>query len=239
MNLFLRLSMKWRSQQVVEPINAAERKSLKKTVIQEIKQYMIDQGLKAGDKLPTERKFTELFGVSRSVVREALSFLENTDVIRIRQGQGAFLNKSNIENLLDNFFFLWQINGGKLPEILGLRILFESSAIEEIVKNNNQTELDKLKKMVEESKKAKTNEDYRNADHDFHKQLLQATNHDLFIQMSNMITSYFFQVQHIQLTEDEYKNLIQEHMEIVDALMAGDANEAKLLLTKHMKKTKM
>ncbi|GHI01123.1 FadR/GntR family transcriptional regulator [Neobacillus kokaensis] len=223
----------------MEPINAIERTSLKKTVIQEIKQYIMDHGLKAGDQLPTERKFTELFGVSRSVIREALSFLENTDVIRIRQGQGAFLKESNIENLLDNFFFLWRINGGRLQEILGLRILFECSAIEEIVKHNNQQELNALQQMVEESKAAATQEEFRKADSDFHKQLLKATNNDLFVQLSNMITSYFFQVQHIQVTKDDYHILINEHKEIVDTLLAGDAEKAKLQLTKHLKKTKI
>ncbi|MBU5211523.1 FadR/GntR family transcriptional regulator [Heyndrickxia oleronia] len=219
----------------MEPISTLERKSLKKMVIQEIKQYIIDHQLKAGDQLPTERKFTELFGVSRSVVREALSFLENTDVIRIRQGHGAFLNESNIENLLDNFFFLWQINSGKIQEILGLRILFESSAIDEIVKANRREDLNDLKKLVEESEQATTPDEFREADILFHKLLLQATNNGLFIQMTNMITSYFFQVQHIQITHEEYRIIVDEHRSIIEALLNGDADEAKGLLTKHIK----
>ncbi|KKI89584.1 hypothetical protein WQ54_24805 [Bacillus sp. SA1-12] len=223
----------------MEPIQAEERKPLKKTVIQEIKQYMIDHQLKAGDKLPTERKFTEMFDVSRSVVREALSYLENTEVIRIRQGQGAFLNKSNIENLLDSFFFLWQMNGGKIQDILGLRILFESSAIDEIVKNHKSDKLERLKKVVEESKKAETSEEFREADSLFHKQLLQTTDNELFIQMTNMITSYFFQVQHIIITIKEYQSIVKEHQNIVEALCLADAEKAKHLLVKHIKKTRV
>lgn len=219
----------------MEPINELERKSLKKTVIQEIKKYIIDHQLTSGDKLPTERKFMEIFSVSRSVVREALSYLENTDVIRVRQGQGAFLNESNIDNLLDNFFFLWQINGGKIQDILSLRILFESSAIDEIVHNNRQDELFRLKEMVEESKRASNLEEYREADIQFHKQILEATGNHLFIQMTNMITSYFFEVKHIHLTIDEYQTLTTEHEQIVEALMDGNADKAKSLLTTHMK----
>ena len=222
----------------MEPIKVTERKSLKKTVIQELKKYIIDHQLKSGDQLPTERKLMAMFGVSRSVIREALSYLENTDVIRIRQGQGAFLNESNIENLLDNFFFLWQLNDGKIQEILSLRVIFESSAIDEIVKNNSQEELSILKQLVEESKLAATLEEYREADISFHKQLLLATKNDLFIQITNMITSYFFQVQYIQLTSDEYSVLINEHQDIVNALAHADANQAKSLLTKHIKNTK-
>src|SRR5699024_10244098 len=109
---------------MMEPIKAEEKKSLKQTVIEELKQYIIDHQLVAGDKLPTERTFTELFGVSRSVVREALSYLENVGILRIRQGQGAFLSESNIEKLMDSFFFLWQINNANIREFLGLRVIF-------------------------------------------------------------------------------------------------------------------
>ncbi|MDY0394058.1 FadR/GntR family transcriptional regulator [Virgibacillus halophilus] len=222
----------------MEPIQSVERKSLKQTVIQEIKRYILDEQLHAGDKLPTERKFTEMFGVSRSVVREALSYLENTGVIRVRQGQGAFLNESNIANLLDNFFFLWQINSGNIRDILGLRVIFESSAIDEIITKGDAEAVQTLRKIVDENLQATTLEAYREADTAFHKQLLQATNNQLFIQLTNMITSYFFQVQHIQLSLEEYRSLTMEHVAIVDALEQRDAAKAKALLTKHINNAK-
>ncbi|MEB4887675.1 FadR/GntR family transcriptional regulator [Priestia megaterium] len=222
----------------MEPINLSDRKSLKQTVIQEIKQYIIDHQLKAGDKLPTERKFMEVFGVSRSVVREALSYLENTEVIRVRQGQGAFLNESNIENLLNNFFFLWQINNGNIRDILGLRAIFEASAIDEIIMKDRTEEIATLEKMVEESMRATTVEAFREADILFHKQILKATQNQLFIQMTSMITSYFFQVKHIHMTVAEYKASMDEHMEIVKMLKEKDAAKAKSILTKHINNAK-
>src|SRR5699024_11386418 len=38
---------------------------------------------------------------------------------------------------------------------------------------------------------------------------------------------YFFQIEHIELTFDEYKALTNEHMQIVEALEKQDASEAK------------
>ncbi|WP_373895499.1 FadR/GntR family transcriptional regulator [Virgibacillus sp. CBA3643] len=222
----------------MEPITSSERKSLKKTVIQEIKNYIIDNDLKAEDKLPTERKFTEMFGVSRSVVREALSYMENTDVIRVRQGQGAFLNESNIDTLLNSFFFLWQINGGSVRDIQSLRVIFECSAIDDIVRDHKQSDLDRLKKTVEDGKRAETEEEYKQADISFHKQLLHTTNNELFIQMTHMITTYFFDVIHIQLTPGEYQRVNNEHDHIVKAISNGQAEKAKRLLTEHIKNTR-
>ncbi len=45
----------------------------------------------AGDKLPTERKLMEEFGVTRSVIREALKRVEALGYLSIRQGSGIFV----------------------------------------------------------------------------------------------------------------------------------------------------
>lgn len=222
----------------MEPIQIDEKKSLKQTVIEEIKQYIIENHLTAGDKLPTERAFTELFGVSRSVVREALSYLENIGIIRVRQGQGAFLNESNIENLLSSFFFLWQINNANIRDMLGLRVIFECSAVDDIVSQGNHEAIMELRQLVDAAAHIEEADKWREADIHFHQQLLQTTQNELFIQLTNMITHYFFQVQHIELSQAEYMQTIEEHRQIVTALEKGDAMYAKALLTKHINQAK-
>jgi len=222
----------------MKPIQANEKKLLKQKVIEEMKRYILEEELTAGDKLPTERAFTEMFGVSRSVVREALSYLENVGILRIRQGQGAFLQKSNIENLLESFFFLWQINHANIRDILGIRVIFECSAVDEILKQNDRQMLERLKQQVSDMEETEDIREWRQADIDFHQQLLQATNNELFIQMTSMITTYFFQIQYIELTLEEYQQLTKEHQAIVAAIENQDALLAKSLLTKHINQAK-
>lgn len=47
--------------------------------------------LKPGDRLPTERELLQMFGVSRSSVREALQGLVAMDLIDVRVGEGTFV----------------------------------------------------------------------------------------------------------------------------------------------------
>lgn len=223
----------------MEPIKASEKQSLKQRVIEGMKQYIIDSELTSGDKLPTERAFTELFDVSRSVIREALSYLENIGILRIRQGQGAFINESNIEKLMDSFFFLWQINHKNIREVLGLRVIFECSAIDEIIVQNNHQAIKKLKRTIETMEQSNDPEIWRQSDVDFHQQLLQSTQNELFIQMTNMITNYFFQVQHIELSAEETKQTMKEHYLIIEAIEANDGLRAKEILTKHINQAKV
>jgi GntR family transcriptional repressor for pyruvate dehydrogenase complex len=57
--------------------------------------------LATGEKVPTERRLAETFAVNRATVREALRYLENLQLITIRQGDGAyvknFLESGNLE----------------------------------------------------------------------------------------------------------------------------------------------
>jgi len=48
-------------------------------------------GLAPGDKLPTEARLVEQFGVSRTVVREAVSRLKSLGLVDSRQGSGVFV----------------------------------------------------------------------------------------------------------------------------------------------------
>jgi|SRR3954452_4185535 GntR family transcriptional regulator len=67
---------------------------------------MQDEGLKPGDRVPTEARTSELFGVSRSTAREALRLLEQDGVVTVRQGKGRFLSASGalrVERPIDRF----------------------------------------------------------------------------------------------------------------------------------------
>ena len=47
-----------------------------------------------GDRLPTEAALVEQFGVSRTVVREAVSRLKSLGLVESRQGSGVFIKRA-------------------------------------------------------------------------------------------------------------------------------------------------
>ncbi|GMB82090.1 GntR family transcriptional regulator [Shinella zoogloeoides] len=51
-----------------------------------------EEGLKPGDKLPTEAQLTQRFHISRPALREALKLLEQDDVIYVEHGRGRFVS---------------------------------------------------------------------------------------------------------------------------------------------------
>src|SRR5437588_10742839 len=62
-------------------------------VVDEIESRVIAGELKPGDVLPAERLLAEQFGVSRTVIREAIKILELQGVIEVQHGRGAVVVK--------------------------------------------------------------------------------------------------------------------------------------------------
>ena len=77
---------------LVNPPNSLVPHRLRyETVAAKIVKLIANRGLKPGAKLPTELEMTEMFGVSRTVVREAIKALASNGIVRSRQGSGLYL----------------------------------------------------------------------------------------------------------------------------------------------------
>lgn len=75
-------------------MHAAGRANRVERVYDQVQELISRLGLKPGDRLNTEAELAELFGVSRSTVREALRVLEQQGVVHAIQGQGRFISAS-------------------------------------------------------------------------------------------------------------------------------------------------
>lgn len=71
---------------------ARDRRALPLQVRDGVRQFLADEGLRPGDRLPTEEELVERFEVSRSTLREALRLLEQDGVLEVRHGNGRYLS---------------------------------------------------------------------------------------------------------------------------------------------------
>ena len=68
-----------------------------------IKDYIIENKLKAGDSLPPETQLVETLGVGRSSVREAVKALQSLGIVEIRRGNGLYVRETNFDAMLEVF----------------------------------------------------------------------------------------------------------------------------------------
>ena len=68
-----------------------------RTIYDTLRAEIVDGSFNAGDKLPTEKEFSERFQVNRHTVRRALSELSQVGIISVRRGSGAYVSEGVLE----------------------------------------------------------------------------------------------------------------------------------------------
>jgi GntR family transcriptional regulator, transcriptional repressor for pyruvate dehydrogenase complex len=86
------------------------RQSRPQQVAEAIKSWVVEQGMRPGDKLPSEPELIERFGMAKSTIREAVRILEAQGLVKSRTGPGGgvFIHAVSEERataLLGNYFF--------------------------------------------------------------------------------------------------------------------------------------
>jgi GntR family transcriptional regulator, transcriptional repressor for pyruvate dehydrogenase complex len=86
-------------------------------IVHQLRDMISKDGLKRGDKIPSERELSERLNVGRSSVREAFRALELLGLIETRRGEGTFLRDFRDHHLID---------------LLGMFILQDQKAQEDV-----------------------------------------------------------------------------------------------------------
>jgi DNA-binding FadR family transcriptional regulator len=141
-------------------------------IVEKLREKIDADGLKSGDKIPSERELSERLNVGRSSVREALRALELLGLIETRRGEGTF-----IKDFQDH----------QLVQLLSTFILKDVKAQQDVFETKCMIEMDCLrlliKKMDEESLKGLneySNSDMINDDDFFNRIVKMAENHLLY-----------------------------------------------------------
>ncbi|SFJ26005.1 MULTISPECIES: FadR/GntR family transcriptional regulator [unclassified Bacillus (in: firmicutes)] len=98
-------------------------------IVKKIRFIIQEDGLKAGDRLPSERELSARLNVGRSSVREALRSLELVGLIETRRGEGTFI-RNFYENGLVQLIAPFLLQDEKTRrDLLQMKELLEKDAI--------------------------------------------------------------------------------------------------------------
>ena len=131
---------------MIKPI---KRTNISEEVFLQMKQLIIEQKWKSGDKLPSEHELCKLFNVSRVTVRNALQRLAALDLIKTRPGDGAYVkmvdNTTSFNRLVPTAYFEENID-----IILEFRREIESGTCAIAVEKADKNDIKELRKMLKQ-----------------------------------------------------------------------------------------
>ncbi|WP_071460362.1 FadR/GntR family transcriptional regulator [Bacillus massilinigeriensis] len=98
-------------------------------IVKQLRSMIEKDGLKAGDKIPSERELSERLNAGRSSVREALRALELLGLIETRRGEGTFIR---------------DFHGNQLVQLLGTFVLQDEKARKDVAETKVLIEMNCL-----------------------------------------------------------------------------------------------
>jgi GntR family transcriptional repressor for pyruvate dehydrogenase complex len=193
-----------------------------------------------GSRLPTEQALSGEFGVSRTVVREAIARLKAEGLVETRQGAGAFVAQNQLgipfriaPDSVDSF--------EATVEVLELRLAVESEAAALAAERASRKQLDAIRAALDAVRAAfERGNDGVDEDLRFHRAIAQATHNTKYVDLTEFLERY---VRHqIRMTGGKIARASRmadtqsEHEKIFQAIAARDADAARISAREHFRK---
>lgn len=206
-------------------------------VYDQIKEYILKNNLKAGDKLPTEMEMCQMLNVSRNVLREAIKALEITGVVSSTPGVGITVLEFSPEHLFQNLFYSLAKDGKALLEqTLPVRRVLELGFLKESFDTLDGEDIEQLKEQLSTMRRIKDSicekedvpisfgEEFHGADAAFHKILYSKTGNSILTAIIDAVWSCD-KFHKAQIMSSHFENTVKKHEQIVSALEKQDFSE--------------
>ncbi|BCS90118.1 FadR/GntR family transcriptional regulator [Pseudodesulfovibrio sediminis] len=215
-------------------IKRVRKKSISEKIVAQLKE-MIGQGqLKPGDRLPAERNLAEMFGVSRTTVREGIKALAESGVLESRQGAGTFVSEvdpsqvSVIESVLSG--------DHDMRDVFAVRKMLEPEIAALAAQKRSPAEIYKLEAILSEQeeavRKGETGSDY---DQRFHRMLADASGNLVLREMVKALHDAFAQSRSMIIqSEERQRASLAAHRAIVEAVKHGHGMQAERAMREHL-----
>ncbi len=204
-------------------------------MVDKIMNSIINGELSDGELLPPENQLRDIFGVSRSILREAIRVLASKGLVEVKQGHGTFVRLPQISvpeeavrnYLMTNTFSLLQLMEVRTPiEVEAARLAAERREERHIAIMERSFQI-----MNSESNSAEV---FADTDDSFHKAIIDASGNPLFGIMIRSIMVNLHISRQVANRHFGIQVVIQEHGGIFEAIKNQQPSVAATKMKAHM-----
>jgi GntR family transcriptional repressor for pyruvate dehydrogenase complex len=221
----------------IEPLEREQR--LYERVVDKVLELISSGAWKTGYRLPPERELSEAFGVSRTVVREAVKALEARGVLESTTGSGVSVRRADVNMVSQSLQTYMQLANRDDFEIRlnEVRRVLEVEMVALAAARKTPEQLAKLHHICQQMRvDGNTAKQMAQLDFSLHVTLAEATQNELFkVLLAPLINQLR---EHIILTWEDFprpvEQVFDQHEAIVSAIENGDADAARQAMIKHL-----
>ncbi|WP_080457736.1 FadR/GntR family transcriptional regulator [Roseovarius sp. A-2] len=215
-------------------------------VADKIKDWVVEHGLKRGDRLPSEAELMTRFGMAKGTIREAMRILEAQGLIKTRTGPGGGsfvheVSKERARALLGNYFYFKDLT---IADIYQLRSVLEPELAASLAGVLSDDALDALRANI-----AEFDTPAADAEQERERHIVSLRFHAMLAaQSSNPLLEFLIDFMACMLSDlTVYRRLFDPpntelwqrgrdyQMRLVEALRDGDAEGARSIMSDHMR----
>ena len=210
-------------------------------IVQQVQRAIRDGRYGAGAKLPTERELAESFGVSRSVVREAVKVLAAMGLVESRQGSGIFVRHDPIPVVTRAFTLSVSPDAESLDKLFEFRAGLEAEAARLAAVRRSEQHLHAMREALALADGQADPDDWETfgeSDVRLHHLIAEACANP-YLRVA-VATARDMQQDVVQLFSENAGSMdvaIGHHRAIVEAIARQDGDEAARFMTEHIRYT--
>ena len=198
--------------------------------------------------LPKEQEFVEILGVSRVVVREALSQLRVLGIIETKKKKGTVVVQPEVFGVMKKLIGRGILSKETLKDLYELRIMLEIGMADYVFKNKTEKQMEILDKLMleetrirqqrinaSEDEKADMAEQLRDIDVRFHSVIFEMTGNksvmDFHEVLQHLFTLYFPSNE-----RDYHDQTVVSHVGLFNILRIGNAETFRMAMRLHLQR---
>lgn len=202
--------------------------------IDAIIKYITEQGLKPGDKLPSEREFAEIIGVGRPAVREAARALNVVNIIEVRQQDGMYVASAAEDTKYEYFRLHMQAGKFDMAQLYELRMILETACIGMAAKRITQDQLQELEHVITATS-VDDPEGFGEADRRMHEIIYESTGNQLLRQLMRTVGEWTVISRKYTNPHEEVRKIVYyDHLNICKALQSRDEMKCIASMQRHI-----
>lgn len=224
------------------PITPVVAKRNAQAVMDQLVSLIRSGEIKIGERLPSEREMADLFGVSRTCIREAFSALTLLGILEVRPGEGAFVGSLNVAPLMNTLAPLLLVGDGMERDLLAFRRMIEVEGVRLATRRRDPAALDAMESAFIEMQHALKEGDASagaRADLDFHLAMLSGAGNrvlSLAAACTASLMSHSVNLNREKLMADPAAaaRLLGQHQTLLAAISRGQTDRAVELVEAHL-----
>lgn len=190
-------------------------------IVVAVTRAIVEHRLLPGAKL-VEQKLGDRFGVSRTIVRQALFRLSQLKLVRLEPARGAFVAEPSIE---------------EAREVFAVRRMVEGQMVRQLIAQLKPADLRLLKAHVKEERQAVERIDVATRTKllfDFHVRMAEVVGNQVLVELIQELVSRCSLITLMYQSADDAEASNAEHTDILAAIEARDAERAAALIDEHL-----